>query len=162
FNPSESPNYGYTVPASPSPNLRTFLAYVAAMEAWEFSDVMACFDEALEHRILPKSLGRPVLNKRQYGEYLKGVMPLFKIFKVTIHEVIEADNKMTVHFSAGGESVTGAPYGNEYIIILHFVPSPESEGPHALPKIRFVKEFVDSAFSSKFFTEERAKAKVRE
>jgi len=77
--------------------MRAFLAYVDALEAWNFKDVMECFDEALEHRILPQSLGRPVLNKRQYGEYIRAVMPLIKRFQITIHEVIEAGDKMTVH-----------------------------------------------------------------
>ncbi|KDR75483.1 hypothetical protein GALMADRAFT_247920 [Galerina marginata CBS 339.88] len=162
FNPSESPNYGFTVPQFPSRYLRAFLAYIDAFNAWDLDLIVDCFDEALEHRILPQSLGRPVLNKRQYREYLKGVLPLFKKFKVTIHEVIEADEKMTVHASSVGESASGAPYTNEYMIVVHFVPAPPPAGASALPKMRFVKEFVDSASSVKFFTEERAKAKARE
>jgi hypothetical protein len=78
FNPSKSPNYGFTIPNSPSPNMRALLAYFKALQEWNFKGVMACFDEALEHRILPQSLGRPVLNKRQYGEYVGGIMPLMK------------------------------------------------------------------------------------
>jgi hypothetical protein len=129
FNPSQSPNYGFTIPNAPSPNMRALLAYVDALQAWNFKDVMACFDEALEHRILPQSLGRPVLNKRQYGEYFGAIMPLMKrsqvlrsIYRsslpfankfwhfpphcsgqyrncpqITIHEIIEAGDKMTVH-----------------------------------------------------------------
>jgi len=162
FNPSESPNYGFTVPPSPSRNMRAFLAWIDAYHAWDLDLILACYDEALEHRILPQSLGRPVLNKRQYGEYLKGILPLFKKFRLTVHEAIEADDKMTIHASSIGESASGSPYANEYTIIIHFVPAPASEGPNALPKMRLVKEFVDSAFSIKFFTEERAKAKLRE
>jgi hypothetical protein len=78
FNPSQSPNYGFTIPNAPSPNMRALLAYLDALQAWNFKDVMACFDEALEHRILPQSLGRPVLNKRQYGEYFGAIIPLMK------------------------------------------------------------------------------------
>ncbi|PPR06862.1 hypothetical protein CVT26_003986 [Gymnopilus dilepis] len=160
FNPSESPNYGFTVPDHPSRYLRAFLALIDAYHAWDLDRIIECFDEQLEHRILPSSLGRPVLNKRQYREYLKGIMPLMKSFRVTIHEVIEADEKMTVHASSVGESASGVPYANEYTIIVHFVPV--APGSQALPKMRFVKEFVDSAFSAKFFAEERAKAKLRE
>ena len=83
FNPGESPNYTFVPPSTPSPYLRAFFAYVDAMHAWDFDRVMQCFDESLEHRILPKSLGRPVLNKRQYGEYFKGTMPLFVKFRVS-------------------------------------------------------------------------------
>jgi hypothetical protein len=41
------------------------------------------FDDALEHRILPKSMTRPVLTKKQYIEYWKGVMALFAKFEVS-------------------------------------------------------------------------------
>ena len=58
--------------------MRALLAYLDALKEWNVKDVMACFDEALEHRILPQSLGRPVLNKRQYGEYFGAIMPLMK------------------------------------------------------------------------------------
>ena len=108
--------------------MRALLAYLEALQAYNFKDVMACFDDALEHRILPQSLGRPVLNKRQYGEYFGAIMPLMKksqvlrstwihypllslmnsgiqiffanigiVSQITIHEVIEAGDKMTVH-----------------------------------------------------------------
>lgn len=55
-----------------------------------------------------------------------------------------------------GESATGTPYANEYMIIIHFVPP--REGGDGLPKMSVVKEFVDSGTAVKFFTEERAKA----
>ena len=58
--------------------MRALLAYLDAVQAWNFKDVMEFFDEALEHRILPQSLGRPVLNKRQYGEYFGAIMLLMK------------------------------------------------------------------------------------
>ncbi|PPQ85833.1 hypothetical protein CVT25_003464 [Psilocybe cyanescens] len=162
FNPSESPNYGFVAPPQPSPNLRAFLAYISTAEAWDVDRTMDFFDDALEHRILPQSLGRPVLNKRQYGEYLKALRPFFKSYKVTIHEVIEADDKMTAHASSKGVSVSGVPYANEHVLIVHFVPPPVSAGPNALPKMRLVKEYVDSSFSLTFFAQERAKAKERQ
>lgn len=85
FNPSQSPNYRFTIPSEPSPNLRALLAYLDALKEWNLKGVMACFDEALEHRILPQALGRPVLNKRQYGEYFKAIIPLMKKSQVIIH-----------------------------------------------------------------------------
>jgi len=88
FNPSESPNYGFQVPETPSRNLRTFLAYADSLREWDLEAILDCFDDALEHRILPQSLGRPVLNKRQYGEYIKGVMALFERVQVCLHPVI--------------------------------------------------------------------------
>ena len=61
-----------------------------------------------------------------------------------------------------GESITDAPYYHELILIISFVPPPPSVSSDELPKMRFVKEFVDSAFVYKFFTDERSKAKLRE
>lgn len=57
---------------------------------------------------------------------------------------------------ANGESASGTPYMNEYMLIIHFVP-PKEDGD-GRPKIALVKEFTDSAVAVKFFTEERAKA----
>ncbi|PPR07094.1 hypothetical protein CVT24_010915 [Panaeolus cyanescens] len=138
FDPSMSSNMNFTIPDDPSPNLRAFLRYIDALHRWDFDDIMACFDDTLEHRILPQSLGRPVLNKKQYGEYFRGVHPIFKAWRV----------------SSKGESVNGTPYSQEYALIIHFAPQVDA---NILPKMTLVKEFVDSAFSIKFFSEERAK-----
>ena len=49
-----------------------------------------------------------------------------------------------------GVSTTDAEYRNEYVIILTFDDTESDE-----PKICYVKEFVDSAFSKDFFPKER-------
>jgi len=116
---------------------------------------MSFMDDSLEHRILPKSLGRPVLNKKLYGEYLGGLLPVFKTYKMTLHEVIEAGDTIVVHASASGLSMADTTFTNEYNITMHFVPPENGEG---LPKITFVKEFVDSENIVKFFAEEREKS----
>ncbi|KAJ3500254.1 hypothetical protein NLJ89_g9882 [Agrocybe chaxingu] len=160
---ASQPSSGYRVfqaPEAPSLNLRTFLAYVDALHQWDYDAIMACFDEELEHRILPASLGRPVRNKMQYEEHFKGVIPMFEKFRVTIHDVIESDDKIAVHASSKGESTLGTPYTNEYTLMITFTsPSRGSPDVHVeeLPKMRCVKEFVDSAFSAKFFSEEQDK-----
>jgi len=41
------------------------------------------------------------------------------------------------------------------MIIIHFAPAENGRGE--LPKMSIVKEFVDSGYTLKFFTEERAK-----
>ncbi|TFK33563.1 hypothetical protein BDQ12DRAFT_637405 [Crucibulum laeve] len=167
FNPSQTPSYAFTPPLNPSPNMRTFLAYLKALNTWDYDECMAVFDDSLEHWILPKSLGRPVLNKKQYGEYFKVLMPTFSGIEFSIQDIIETADKMTVHASSKGTSTLGTPYNNEYILILHFTspliatPSSEASGEWT-PKIKLLKEFVDSAVSIKFFTEDRAKITVKE
>lgn len=44
---------------------------------------LALFDESLEHRIVPKTLQRPVLNRKQYGDYIAGLLPFFKSYTVS-------------------------------------------------------------------------------
>lgn len=72
--------------------------------------------------------------------------------QLTIYEVLEAGSAFTVHASTKGESVSGTPWANEYIFILHF-GAPKADG---LPKIISFKEFVDSAAVVKFFTDDAA------
>ncbi|KAG5636669.1 hypothetical protein H0H81_007231 [Sphagnurus paluster] len=143
----------YTPSDSPSPNIKTTLALINAYNEWDASKLSAVLDDSLEFQILPKSLGRPVSTKAEYlDNFEKNVQPMFKRFHLTIHDLVETDSAVA---SSEGESVTGAPYANEYVIFLYFVPP--KEGGDGLPKISMVKEFVDSARSVKFFTEERAR-----
>ncbi|KAF5317003.1 hypothetical protein D9611_003665 [Ephemerocybe angulata] len=81
FNPGESPNISFSRPRAPSPYMKALLKYVDAVNQRDFEAMESVFDEALEHRILPKSLERPVLTKRLYGEYWRGVMALFERFE---------------------------------------------------------------------------------
>ncbi|KAF9012705.1 hypothetical protein BDQ17DRAFT_720999 [Cyathus striatus] len=119
--------------------------------------VLDCFDDSLEHRILPKSIGRPVLNKKQYGDYFRGIISFFKEIRIGLFEVVEAGDKMTIHGSGTGESITGTPYKNEFMIIMHFT----SPAPNGETKICLVKEFVDGMSTVKFFTDERTKAREK-
>ncbi|KAJ3762443.1 hypothetical protein F5880DRAFT_1505950 [Lentinula raphanica] len=158
----------YVPPENPSPKVQTTLAFVEARNVW-FSRVasasgveqmMSLFDDNLEHRILPQSLGRPVLNKNQYREYVQGLLHYIRDYKLSIHEVIESnDDSITMHASSAGMSVSGARFTDEYIFILHFTSSDTTE---ELPKITSVKEFVDSKVTAEFFQEERRRAKLKE
>ncbi|KAF9558104.1 hypothetical protein CPC08DRAFT_639403 [Agrocybe pediades] len=161
FNPSVSANYGFTFPARPSLYMRGYIKYMDAIYSWDVERILDCFDEELEHRILPGSLNRPVLNKRQYRDYLNGVLPLFRICKMDLHEIIEVQERMTVHMTVRGRGTSGASYANETTQIIHWKLPPPSSDPHALPKIRLMKEFVDSLFASTFFSNERALAKEK-
>lgn len=86
----------YSPPVSPSPNLQTVLAYVNARNENDADKIMSCMDDSLEHRILPKSLGRPVLNKGHYAEYLGGLLPVFKRYKVGIHSALCSSGQVSL------------------------------------------------------------------
>ena len=68
-----------------SPNMRRTLEYVAALNEWNYDKIIDCFDDTLEHRILPASLGRPVRDKALYKEWFSSIFPNFKEFKVSAH-----------------------------------------------------------------------------
>ncbi|KAG5636051.1 hypothetical protein H0H81_009247 [Sphagnurus paluster] len=147
----------YVPPEYPSPIIQTTLAFIQAYNEWDINKISAVYDDSLAHYLLPKSLGRPVVNKQEYlNNFENAVMPLFKRFHITVHEIAETvGDVVTIHASCLGESIFGAPYVNEYMVFLHFVPP--KEGGDGLPKISMVKEFVDSSVMNKFFPEERAK-----
>jgi len=142
-----------------SPNARTILSYFSAVEELDVQKVLPLLDDRLEYHILPKSLARPMMNKKQYGEYFIGVMPVFRSLKVVCHELIEVEkyNRVIAHISMKGLSSFGTPYDQENMLIYELAPSPDGEG---LPKILFAKEFVDSTYSSNFFKTERQKLRA--
>ncbi|KAJ7437433.1 hypothetical protein B0H11DRAFT_2107144 [Mycena galericulata] len=144
----------YTPPSNPSPTHQAFLAFVDAIQAKDHAAIMACYDDSAEVSILPGSLGQPKVDKPTYSESFGKGLANFKHLKLTLYEVIEAGSVFTVHAASKGESVSGTPWANEYIFILHFT-APKAGG---LPKIVSLKEFVDSAAVAKFFSEDAAAA----
>jgi len=145
FNPGQSPNYSFVPPPTPSPYLRAFFAYVDAMHAWDFDRVMQCFDESLEHRILPKSLGRPVLNKRQYGEYFKGTMPLFVKFRVSASSSVYRNVELiirtagflpwTIFFFLATPTACGLTYLRSLLIPAATFQSRQSRSRYGIPPL---------------------------
>ena len=71
-------------PPSPSPNLRTFLAYCDAQNELDHVKMLDLLDDNFQHHTLPKSLGKPIRNKEQFEKTLTGVLPMFKAFRVSI------------------------------------------------------------------------------
>ena len=74
----------FVPPPSPSPNLRTLLAYRDAQNELDLAKILDLFDDNLQYQVLPKSLGMPVLNKEQHKEVLAGVIRQFKAFYVSV------------------------------------------------------------------------------
>ncbi|KAJ7145774.1 hypothetical protein C8R44DRAFT_689847 [Mycena epipterygia] len=142
----------YTPPSNPSPTHQTFLAFVEAVQAKDHVALMTTFDDSAEIEVLPKSLARPKRDKAGYGEVIKMVWANFKDLEMTIYEVIEAGSAFTVHAASKGESISGTPWNNEYIFVIHF----NTGTAGGLPKIVSLKEFVDSASMGKFFVADAA------
>lgn len=108
ISPAEAPQFigtmsssaePWTAPENPSPNLQIALAYNDAMERWDEEALMSTFDETLEHRILPKSLTRPVLNKSLYRSYFQHLASMFKPAATKVSNCYltkKSDRKLTI------------------------------------------------------------------
>ncbi|ESK97212.1 hypothetical protein Moror_17868 [Moniliophthora roreri MCA 2997] len=165
--PSRSPPWKpssikYTRPPNPSPNLQTVFAFIDACNEWtktrSVERTMVLFDDTLEHRILPNSLARPVLNKKQYAEYTGGLLQRIKSYKISLHGVVESGDTIVIHTTSVGEGFNGTSFSGEEMTTFRFVPPAEQGG---LPRICSVKEFVDSRSTYQFFLEERRKSEER-
>ncbi|KII95580.1 hypothetical protein PLICRDRAFT_96072 [Plicaturopsis crispa FD-325 SS-3] len=157
----------YDPPVDPSPNVRAVLSYIAALNNKDVNretleHIQSHFHPRLEHHILPRSLGRPVLTKNQYGDYYVAVRKMYADFEVTLHELIESakGDCVVVHATGHCVSKTGARYINEYTTFFYMAPSPAYD-PEGLPKFILIKEFVDSHSSLEFFKAERARVAAR-
>ena len=77
-------NTTFIPPPSPSPNLRTFIAYCNALNELDHAKILDFFDDNFQYQNLPKSLGNPVQNKEQFEKIFTGVFSMFKAFRVSI------------------------------------------------------------------------------
>ncbi|KAJ7114921.1 hypothetical protein C8R44DRAFT_795056 [Mycena epipterygia] len=122
----------YTPLSNPNPTHQTFLVFVEALQAKDHVALMAAFDDSAEIEVLPKSLAWPKRDKASYGELIKAVWANFKHLETTIYEVIEGGSTFTAHGASKGQSISGTPWANEYIFVIHF-NTPGTAG--GLPKI---------------------------
>ncbi|KAK6209041.1 hypothetical protein LQW54_006641 [Pestalotiopsis sp. IQ-011] len=95
---------------------------------WTIDAIMEYRDESCIQQVLPESLKRQPMDNATYRAAFGAVMPLFRNFTVTVDDVFEDEAGNKVAMSV--RSTADTPIG---------------------PKIVRVREFVDSATSSKFF-----------
>ncbi|KIJ51403.1 hypothetical protein M422DRAFT_26817, partial [Sphaerobolus stellatus SS14] len=108
------------------------------------------------HQVLPKSLGRPVLNREEFIQHCKILLPLYVHLGASkVEEIIEVPGKVFVHATSSGMSTTGAAYDNEYCLTFHLA---HQDGDL---KIFHLKEFVDSKYTSEFFAGESKRQALR-
>lgn len=62
---------------------RTAEAVLDGYRAWEIEAIMKPRTDDCVHQLLPKSLGRPGRDNKNYREYFATVANIFKDFKVT-------------------------------------------------------------------------------
>ncbi|KAI0969889.1 hypothetical protein F4678DRAFT_438699 [Xylaria arbuscula] len=123
---------------------QTALEVIDAFNKWSIEAIMGIRAENCTHQILPKSLERPLMDNAVYKAYFSSIMPHFKDFAVTTHDIIEdaQENKVVIWASSTASTEVG-PYANEYTLIFYM--------NEAGDKITKFLEFVDSASSVAFF-----------
>ncbi|KAK1757945.1 putative SLAM family member 5 [Echria macrotheca] len=118
------------------------LAIIDGYNAWDLDKLMEHRAPECVHQILPKSLGREPLGNDAYRAYFTRIMPLFRDFRVSVHNTIVGDKEVALQATSTADTDAG-PYANEYVLIFTF--------NEAGDKVIRVQEFVDSHNSVTFF-----------
>ncbi|KAJ7035181.1 hypothetical protein C8F04DRAFT_1099341 [Mycena alexandri] len=132
-------------------NAHAFLKHLNALEWGPLADLMA---SNFKHQYFPSTIVPPDGKETRGKEEFMGVLQqnFIHVFeKVTFGEpldVIHGVNKVVFHLKSDGMSKSGKKYNNEYMVTFHF------DGE----KMIRLNEFVDSKYSSAFFTALRAEA----
>ena len=87
------------------------------------------------------------MTNAQFADYFGPLLPLFRSFTLTVHEVVHDGRKVAMHLTSAAETDIG-PYRNEYMVMLEMT----EDGS----QVEKLLEFVDTAYTLPFF--ERLKA----
>ncbi|KAJ4390943.1 hypothetical protein N0V93_004542 [Gnomoniopsis smithogilvyi] len=122
----------------------TAIEVMDAFKAWDIDRIIAYRAENCTQQVVPKSLDRPAMDNAAFRQYFGGIMPLFKNFTPTTHQLIEDEkaNTVVIWCSSTADTVIG-PYGNEYVLLLHFNETGD--------KVEKIVEYVDTEYSKSFF-----------
>ncbi|KAF1916292.1 hypothetical protein BDU57DRAFT_574111 [Ampelomyces quisqualis] len=122
----------------------TTQAVLDAYNAWDLEKILAFRAPNCQQQVLPASMGRPSMSNDEYRQRLKQLLPWFRKFTITVHAAVHDAEAHTciMHATSTAETDIG-PYGNEYALVLNFT----NDGN----KVTKILEFVDSAYSIKFF-----------
>ncbi|KIJ51392.1 hypothetical protein M422DRAFT_26806 [Sphaerobolus stellatus SS14] len=137
------------IPANPSTQLQVVLKWLEAWRTLNLDNILLALANNYKHQVLPKSLGRPVLNREEFIQNYKVILPLYTHLGTDkVKEIIEVPGKIFIHATSSGKSTTGAAYDNEYCLTFYLAHQDDDL------KISHLKEFVDSKYTSEFFAEE--------
>ncbi|MCJ1307163.1 hypothetical protein MMC25_000809 [Agyrium rufum] len=120
-----------------------------AYNSWSFDAIVAFRTDDCVQQILPASLGRPPVNNTEFEATLKPIMPAFRDWTLTMHDMVvdEVAGKVVMHVSSNAVTDIG-PYDNEYILILTMT----EDGT----KVKKFVQFADSAYSKEYLGSLRA------
>ncbi|RFU80652.1 hypothetical protein TARUN_1537 [Trichoderma arundinaceum] len=126
--------------------INTANAFISAYNKWTVADVLSIRSPSCIHRVLAGD--RPVRNNAEFGEFLEGVIPAIRNFRLKIVDtspfVVDVEaRRVVLHLTSTGESDVG-PYGNEYMFILTI----SEDGK----KVDEIVEFLDTLYTAEFLT----------
>ncbi|KAL6854515.1 hypothetical protein J3F83DRAFT_718826 [Trichoderma novae-zelandiae] len=132
------------MPASRSQLIATANAFVSANNKWTIPDVLSIRSPSCMHRFLPGT--KPPRNNEEFGEFLKGVIPVLRNFRLHVVEstplVVDVEaRKVMMHLTSTAETDVG-PYENEYFFVLTM----SEEGD----KVDEIVEFFDTLYATGF------------
>jgi len=91
-------------------------------------------------------MGKPAKNNLEYRKYFESIMPLFSNFTVSVHkEIHDAEARVSVMHASSMANTRIGTYTNEYALFLTFTKDGE--------RVTKIEEFVDSAYSARFFAD---------
>lgn len=131
-------------------NTRTALEYLSDIAAGSGGEGKAAFDRAFakvaedfEIEILPSSLKMPKMKRDPYRAWLEPlVKDLFVSFEAHIVNTTAQDHRVVIEAFSRAKTKDGRDYGQEYFLAFEF---------NEAGKIRKVKEFTDSLYTSRFY-----------
>lgn len=132
-------------------NTRTALGYLKDIAAGSGGEGKPAFDRAFanvaddfEIEILPASLKMPKMKLASYRAWLEPmVQGIFVSFEAHIVQTTAQDHRVVIEAYSKAKTKDGRDYGQEYFLAFEF----DEAG-----KIKKVKEFTDSLYSSRFYS----------
>ena len=134
-----------------SRNTQTALSYLKYIAAGSGKEGRAAFDKAFslvsedfEIEVMPSSLKMSRMKLKPYRAWLEPMVnDMFVTFEANIINTTAQDNRVVIEATSRAKTKDGRDYGQQYFLAFEFNES---------GKIRQVKEFTDSLYSSKFYT----------
>ncbi|KAL8927353.1 MAG: hypothetical protein Q9172_001432 [Xanthocarpia lactea] len=122
---------------------QTAQALVTAYNTWTLENIMDIRASNCINYILPRSLSQKPMNNEEYIAFFAPSIPLFRNFRLTIHDIVvdESDRKVVMHLTSTASTDIGKYY-NEYMLKLHMTED--------CRKVDKFEEFVDSGYSAKY------------
>ena len=125
-----------------------YLKYIAAGSGSEgqpaFDKAFSLVSEDFEIEVMPASLKMPKMKLKPYRAWLEPmVKDQFVSFEAHVVNTTAQDNRVVIEATSSARTADGRDYGQQYFIAFEF---------NEAGKIRLVKEYTDSLYSSRFYT----------